>query len=222
MYNKRKEEIKIGKKVVDNMESWQTLTELKEKVYEVTEQEAAEETYCKIGLFFDELINRRRDDPYEGGLQGSGVIQDHQAAFKINERNGEASHPHTMETLAQYLRGDTQFSSEESMGAWSKKGTDPTAYYNLENTDFCVRFLAGSNSLVIIFTTRLDDFSNFQLDVIHHCLDFAKEAIESGNFFYVTVNFSTPNDKILSSREYSVMDAIEKIDSLIQEKRKQK
>lgn len=198
------------------MEQYQTLKKLSEKVYSVSSMNSIEEIDYVIRNFFDEILSRKRNDPYEEGLQASGVIGFDKAAIKINERNGNATHAHTYETLAQYLNGDNRFSTEESIGKniFSKRNI-PTSWLNVENNGIGIRLLIGEEQLTMIFSSKLSIFSDFQLDFVSSLLKYTKLHLERHDWKISAINFVTPNINVISEEYPSEIEAIDDIENVI-------
>ena len=176
------------------MRPYQTLDKLEEKVYEIHNNEEIDR---QIKAFFDEVISRKRFDPFEEGLQAGGVIYYDKAGFKICEDDGSAVHSHTFETLSQYLNGEKKFSGIDTMGNFGARHGDVNSFLNIPYNGFTVRVLAGENEFTIIFETDSNNISSFQLNIIKTIISYVKKIKESGIINEVTVNFLTNENRFL-------------------------
>ena len=71
------------------MIEYQTLNKLEEKVYFVNKDFSEDNIINEIVYFLKEIILRRRDDSFEGGLQAGGIVFHDKGAFKISEKDDE-------------------------------------------------------------------------------------------------------------------------------------
>ena len=164
------------------MGPYQTLDKLEEKVYTVNSGDSDEAIQTQVALFIKELLARKRHDPFEEGLQASMIIYPDKAGFKVAESDGRAVHAHTEETLAQYLDGETMFSSQESMGRPFLKKDDPHSSFG-QLSRYCIscRTLAGQDSIVFAFTSNSNEtLSKFQLSIMEQVATVSKRAVELG------------------------------------------
>ena len=182
------------------MRLYQTLNKLEEKIYDIYSNDEIER---QIKTFLDEVISRKRFDPFEGGLQAGGVIYYDKAGFKICENDGMAPHPHTFETLSQYLNGEEKFSGINTMGNFGARRGDVNSFLNIPHNGFTVRVLAGENELTLIFETDSDNISSFQLNVIKNIISYVKEIEKQGIIGDVVVNFLTNENRFLMNNAES-------------------
>lgn len=192
------------------MEAYQTLEKLEERIYTINKQE---EIQSSIEGLICEAYKRRRNDAQEDGLQFSGVIYDSRSAFKINERDGLATHPHTQETLAQYLAGDTKFSTEESLRY--NKPDVPTYYTNLPQ--YCIDFRAvmSRNHVTFIFKTRLDEVTEMQKDTIKFMVYLIKIMVQKNRLGSYFISFIGPEKHFLISNEEDIDKAFSDFNNII-------
>ena len=66
---------------------YHTLNYLTEPIYIIDNKSDEEDINYVLSSFFEKLINRRRSDDTEFGLQAGGVIYPDRAGFKICERD---------------------------------------------------------------------------------------------------------------------------------------
>lgn len=92
------EELDINEELYINKE------EVKEQFYYGDKSNSEEEIKKQIGLFFEELYKRRKDDTIEDGLQASAIIMPDAFAAKVNENDGIDSHKVTEINLLRYLK----------------------------------------------------------------------------------------------------------------------
>ena len=201
------------------MREYQTLDKLEENVYTVDNGCDRQTIGKELVNFFKVLMARKRDDPFEGGLQGSMVIYHDKAGFKIAENDGLAPHAHTEETLAQYLDGDTKFSTAESLRRTALRRGDPHSYLTLDSYGFTCRVLAGSDTLLLAFVTHNEEISKFQLEVIELCVQIAKILLKKGVFKSICIGYATRQDRfsmIDKFADLSTEECLKELDTLEQ------
>ncbi len=180
------------------MRPYQTLDKLEEKIYTIHSNDEIER---QIKTFLDEVISRKRFDPFEEGLQAGGVIYYDKAGFKICENDGMAPHSHTFETLSQYLNGERKFSGINTMGNYGARRGDVNSFLNIPHNGFTVRVLAGEYEFTIIFETNSNNISSFQLNIIKTMISYVKEIKKQG--IVVTINFLTRENRFLMKNSES-------------------
>lgn len=207
------------------MREYQTLNKLEEKIYEMSDSFSDDENNELMHNFFQEIMARRKEDDVEGGLQAGGVIYHDKAAFKVNEQDGLAPHCHTIETLAQYMDGETMFSSVDSMGQVSKREGDPHNWVTIENYAFEFRIIIGRQSMFVATSTLNDTITIFQLKVIDKFVDYIKLAFEQGLLKYISFNYVTKEKKFvtdMNDMKESDFDELKNLLKTSMEKRRRK
>lgn len=194
------------------------LNYLTESVYSMNDGFDENDLDYEINSFFKTLMKRRRNDDIEEGLQAGGVIYLDRAGFKISERDGKASHAQCQENVAQYLNGESAFSSEESMGYINQKRKDPNSWINIPKTGFTVRIVATKNMLIFIFNTHSYDTSKFQLEVINKIFNLIKEAYKNKDIEYPYINFVTSKDKFVFNEYKDIDEQLSNLESLLNKK----
>ena len=195
---------------------YQTLDELKETVYMVDDSVSKDEIDSEIKKFFKELLLRKRDDPFEGGLQAGGISFPGKAAFKVNENDGLATHAHTSETLAQFMNGETKFSGVDTMSNIFARKDDPYSWLTLERIGFEDRILMGKNKLVMAITTANPEISLFQLNVIKTIVNTVKSIYQNKQIKSVSVNYVTKDDRFVMDLKSMDEEKINELENLIQ------
>ena len=197
------------------MKEYQTVDKLEEKVYSVCDDFNEDEIINEINAFIKELISRKRDDPFEGGLQAGGVILPNQAAFKISEENGNAPHCHIYETLAQYINGDTKFSNTERLGYLYERMSDPNAWINISKRGFEVRLLIGQNHIIGAINTYSNEINSFQLRVVKILVKCIRKLYEQGIFKIVSVNYTTHEDQFVVDADKMTEDDFDRLENIL-------
>lgn len=169
----------------------------------------------------NELISRRRDDRLEEGQQAAGVILPDKAAYKINEGDGKATHAHTLETLSQYLNGETMFSGEDTIGLVGLRKTDPNAFLNIPKNGFRVRIIASIDHLIFIFETNKFKLTPFQLNVIEHTVADIEKAYHKGTIKYPYINFLTGNDRFVFNEKANIDEELDRLKSIISKRKEE-
>ena len=197
------------------MISYHTLNYLTETVYTMNDGYDMEDIRYELSTFFAKLMERRRDDPTEGGLQAGGVIYEDKAGFKISERDGHGSHAQAQENVSQYLNGETSFSSPEAVGMIGMRRNDPNAWVNITKQGFTVRIVATSNALTFIFDTNKYQTTDFQLDIILELISYIKQAYKDGTIEYPYVNYISGRDKFVFNDDADIDEQLQKLEELI-------
>ena len=200
------------------MKEYQTLDKLEEKVYEVNNSYSEYEIDYEVKKFFEELLSRKRDDPFEGGLQAGGIIFPDKAAFKISEDDGRATHIHNYEAVAQYMDGEKKFSGTDTMGNIYARENDPHSWLTINQYGFEIRILIGKENLIIIFNTNNDDITTFQYKVIEKFNKYARLSHEKELLSYVSINYLTRNDKFITNDEIMNENLFDELEDLINSK----
>ena len=187
---------------------YHTLNYLTEKIYTINDCLDEEDIHYELSTFFSKLMNRRREEQIDLGLQAGGVIYPDKAGFKIAERDGKASHAQTQENVSQYLNGETAFSSEEDVGMINSRKNDPNSWANISKNGFTVRIVANRNGLVFIFNSQIFEPTSFQMDAIYEIFGYIKKVYDEGIIRKPYINFLTAKDKFVY-REF--MDSDEQL-----------
>ncbi len=195
------------------------LKELTEEVYTMDDSQDKEDIKNEISSFFDELMERRRDDDIEEGLQAGGVIYSDKAGFKISEQDGYGPHAQAQENVSQYLNGETEYSNVEDLGMFMKRRKDPNAWLNIPKNGFTVRIVANNNMLIFIFDTQKYKLTDFQLEVVTGLLGHIRGAYQDGIIDYPYVNFMTGKDRFIFNEYSEIDEQLSKLGSLLEEKK---
>lgn len=198
---------------------YHTLNYLTEPVYVIDDRCDEEDKHYKLSSFFNDLMTRRRDDEKEEGLQAGGVIYPDKAGFKISERDGHASHAQTQENVAQYLNGETSFSSEEAIGMIGLRRKDPNCWVNIARSAFTVRIVAAKEDLIFIFSTDSYRVSEFQIDTISELVSYIKESYEAGIIKYPFINYISGNDRFIFDVQADIDEQLEKLETILTKKK---
>ena len=204
------------------MREYQTLDKLQEKIYLLDDNSNENDIDNQLEMFFQELLRRKRDDPFEDGLQAGGIIYPDKFAFKVNENDGMAPHTHTFETLAQYIDGETKFSEIETIGYTGIRHGDPHSWLTINRQGFTIRILMGKDHLVIAIETTSNLISIFQLNIIKKIINITKTIFEQRILSSISINYLTKKDNFLVGFEPMTEEQFNDLDNLIESKIDQK
>ena len=139
-----------------------------EKIYNARDGEDISDS---ITNFFAEIMKRKRDDDYSGGLLAAAVIFKDCYAAKINEENGTTSHLSSHVNLIRYLRNKKGFITVD--GTKYSKYVIPEEIKLVRN-GIDVRIICSARELTILINTYIGIQSEFERDVLKaftKCLD---------------------------------------------------
>ena len=185
-----------------------------EKFYVCSEKASDEENEKSLLSFFTELVDRRRDDPYEGGLQACAVILPDRSAMKICEDDGIAPHSHTFVNLIKHLNNDHKY--------FTLKGNSNFMLTNPERKQLIekgveVRILNGKSEINFIINSNLAVLSEYQVEMVSKLISACKVLKDNKTYDTVQVGFHNPVCEIdfedLSNEHYSnLLDGIKDLD----------
>ena len=192
---------------------YHTLNYLTEDLYTMNDSYKEEDLNYELSTFFMKLMNRRRGNNIEDGLQAGGVILDDRAGFKVSEKDGRGSHAQAQENVSQYLNGESEFSSEEAVGMISSRRKDPNAWANITKHGFTVRIVATEDSLIFIFNTEKYKVTEFQIDVVYGLFKHIKKAYDDGTIKHTYVNYATSRNKLIFNEHLNIDEQLEKLEA---------
>lgn len=199
------------------------LNSLSEKVYTVNDWSDEDDLDYEITTFFSKLMNRRRNDDIEEGLQAGGVILPDKAGFKICERDGKGSHAQAQENVSQYLNGERSFTGEETIGMLGgERRNNPNTWMNIPKHGFTVRIVATEESMIFVFNTYNYNVTDFQLDVIGRMFDCIKNAYDNGDIKYPYINYVAPRNKFVFNEKLDIDEQLDSLEEIIKGKKEVK
>lgn len=158
-----------------------------EKIYACYDIENNEKIDEKISLFFSELLERKRDIPFEGGLQAGIVLLSDCCAMKVCENDGIAPHLNTFVNLIKYLNNDDKYISLNGIGHFNLYRDE----LNQLNKDAIqIRILDGMNDLMLAIITRLSELTEYQTEILKKILLSCKTLKDNKKYDQVLVGFS--------------------------------
>ncbi len=163
---------------------------LEETIYYGKSNYTEEENKEQLNLFMKELIDRRRKDPIEGGLQASMVILPNSFAAKVNENDGMSTHSITHTNLIKFLNGEKKYLTDATKGLLSFSQKE---MYQLLQEGVEVRILDGEEHILFALYSGNNKQTEFQFQVIRDLLDCCRNLKESGNYYFVEIGLSTPD-----------------------------
>ena len=164
-----------------------------EAIYAFKEMESEEEINRKMYAFFSQLVERRRDDPIEGGLQAGIVIFPDKCAMKICENNGSGSHLNAFINLVKYLNNDNRYISLAGTGYFAISAAERK---QLTENGVEVRILDGQNELMLAITSEALEKSQYQFEMLNKLLSLCKELKDSKIYDSIKIGLHTPVDEI--------------------------
>lgn len=181
---------------------------LEEKIYS-SKGNKSELCDIELRLFFNELIERKREDPIEGGLQAGMIILSDEFAAKINENDGSGLHSCTNINLVKYLNNDYRYYSDKAM-RFPALYWDQTKVLSEEGVE--IRILNGSEELMIEMSA-VNNINNYQKEIIKKIISICKDIMD--NYQKVMIGIHIPNMVIecrdLNDESYEdIMDILKK------------
>ena len=157
-----------------------------ETIYTCNQIESDEQIDKEMASFFSILVNRRRNDPIEGGLQACAVIFPEKSAMKVCEMDGTAPHANAFINLVKYMNGDHRYNSLE--------GTKYPIISKMEKRQLFesgieIRFLDGKDELMLAITSNLKSLSQHQTEMLNKILLFCKMLKDNQTYARVRVGF---------------------------------
>ncbi len=160
---------------------------LTEKIYSSRERDNSELAERELRLFFNELVERKRDDPFEGGVQASIVVLSDSFAAKVTEDDGHGLHSCAVINLIKYLKGDYKFYSQKAMRF-------PMLYLEqrsiLSENGVEVRILDGSENLMLAISS-FNNINDYQKDIIKKVISICNDIID--NYQNIEIGIHAPN-----------------------------
>lgn len=186
-------------------------------IFSSNQSDNEEETDKKINNFISLLVKRKREDPFEGGLQACMVIFPDKFAMKICENDGSAPHVNSFINLVKYLNNDSKYISligTSYFGIYSKERRQ------LYENGIEVRILDGNETLMLAITSKTDINSSYQIEILGKILFFFKVLKDEKAYECVNVGLHTPSAKIdfndLSEEHYkNVLNVLNNLDNKI-------
>lgn len=144
--------------------------------------------------FFEEILERKKDDPYEGGLQASGVIFNGVAAFKINEDDGLAPHSLSFVNLVKEI--EYKFDKTKPKIYATRDLLSRFKYYSEEQQKICkyateLRIVSAEDYMQITFLDRNEELSDFKKQVILKIAKLCRQAKEDCQIGEIYFGYST-------------------------------
>ena len=182
-----------------------------EKRYSFFQGENCEKLDSELSTFFSELVNWRRVDPFEGGLQAGAVIFPDKFAMKVCENDGFASHLDSFINLTKYLNNDYRYISSTGIRFHMIYANESR---QIHDSGVTIRFLDGEDNLMLIITSKCEILSQFQSEVLNRLLFFCKTLKDKNVYSSVNVGFINRNDVVelddLSNEQYRrILDSID-------------
>lgn len=139
------------------------ITKFDEEIYSAKSSDNPDKINESITNFFTEMMKRKRDDSYEGGLQLSAVIFKDCYAAKINEENGTAPHLSTHVNLVRYLNGEKEFFTIHGTRRFKLIHNDMA---KLLEEGIEIRMICSTDEFTIIINSENDINSEFEYNII--------------------------------------------------------
>lgn len=156
---------------------------LDEKIY-VCLKDNEEENEKNISAFFTELVNRKRYDALEGGLQACAVFFEDKGAMKICENDGRAPHMNSFINLIKHLNNDNNYLSLKGTGFFILSQQERK---QLIESGIEIRILDGANKLMLTINSSIKDVSSFQIDAVNKVICACKTLKDSNIYNTVEI-----------------------------------
>ncbi len=166
---------------------------LDETIYAFIETDNEEEINKKLTTFFKELVTRKRDDPFEGGIQAVIIILEDKCAMKVCERDGIGPHTNSAINLVKYLNNDHKYLSIIGTGLFklSTKERNQIAREAVE-----ARILDGKEELMFAINSKVEEKSEFQIEILNKIINLCKTLKDNNTYKKVEIGVHTPKDDI--------------------------
>ncbi len=204
------------------MENDQRYTINQEEMIYVCNQIDNEENIDKnIKEFFTELINRRRNDPVEGGLQACAVVFPDKSAMKICENDGTAPHANAFINLVKHLNGNRNYISVQGTSNFMISRNENK---QLIESGIGIRFLDGADELMLAINSNINSLSSHQVDILRKLIVSCKTLKDNNTYKNVKIGCYIADCKIdfedLNDEHFNnLLDGIESLQkSLINSK----
>ncbi|MBR0351027.1 MAG: hypothetical protein IJH76_04340 [Clostridia bacterium] len=164
-----------------------------EKVYYSNSKEKDEKAKEQIQKFLTELHERRREDPYEGGLQAEMVVMPEAFAAKVNENNGYDYHKITGVNLLRYIKKEDKYYSKEAIKHYGLLYNEAN---DILNNGVEIRILDGKNAIIVAIVSNKGIKSQYQIDTLKILIDNLKESQSKRLYTHVKVGLCTMNGTV--------------------------
>ena len=164
-----------------------------EKFYYVSLDMPNENINNILTSFFMELVERRKDDPFEGGLQASIVIMPDKATFKVCEDDGKAPHMQTMINSIKYMNNDNNYLTREGISYFALYSKELS---QLSEECVEIRVLDGKKELMLAIVSNRDIKSLFQVSLLEKIFAICSSFLENKIYKDIVIGLSTPTEKI--------------------------
>lgn len=151
---------------------------LEEKIYYGIGNCGTEEIEKTLRTFFSEMLNRKRGDIPEAGLQLSGVIYDNSFAFKVNEKNGMALHDAEHLNLTAFLK--SKINNEEEPKYITQLGFLNNSLMARERGQVLtegttIKLMCSEDQMLLYFTDNTEGLSEVKINVIQTLVNLCDE-----------------------------------------------
>ena len=166
--------------------------ELTEKIYVGTENNTDEDNYKELLSFFKELVERKRNDPIEGGLQAAIVILSDSYGAKINENDGSGTHIASNINIVKHLKKEKPYFSEMAMSRFNLYSEERRILYS---DGIEIRVLDGDDKLMLAITSS-HDTNNFKQNILDKILQICYKLYEKKCYRSIEIGIHTPNIEV--------------------------
>ena len=138
-----------------------------EKIYVFNQMDSEEDIDKNLMEFFKELVNRRRNDIHEGGLQACAIIMPEKSAMKVTEQDGTTPHGYTYLNLIKHLNGDHQYYTRAGAQNFvlSQKESREKNESGIE-----IRIVDSANKIMLAINSKIKTLSQHQIDMLNKIL----------------------------------------------------
>lgn len=166
--------------------------ELTEKIYVGTENNTDENNYKELLKFFKELVERKRNDPIEGGLQAAIIILSDSYGAKINENDGSGAHFASNVNIVKHLKKHGIYLSESAMSRFNLHNEERKILYN---DAVEIRVLDGKDKLMIAITSK-QDINGFKQNILNKILQICYKLHEEKCYRSIEIGITAPDIQV--------------------------
>lgn len=157
------------------MQETNFINKLEEKIYMLKDYNDNEQIIEQLQEFFQELIERKRNDPIEGGLQATLIICKDKMAAKVNEKDGMETHLVNEINLIRYLNNNYHFITEKAIGKFLLYMHDIEI---ISSQAIVFRILDGESKLMLAITSNKEIETEFEKIILKNILNICKNIKE--------------------------------------------
>ena len=162
---------------------------LEEAIYYATEKDTEEKATSELQKFFKELIERKRNDSLEGGLQAAMLIFPNIFLAKVNEEDGMGSHAHSNINLVKFMNGDHKYLTKYGIRKFNLYAKERNQIYDKATE---IRILDGEEEMMLAIISNKDLESVFELKMIKRIILICNNLMKKNYYKNIDIGIHTP------------------------------